>query len=69
MQERVVEFHRLVEIAVNLDKSLDDVKRLATTATKKKATFWINKLHAWVVENYERDGIIERRYNKWFGDE
>ena len=53
------DFHYLIEIAVNLNKSFEEEKRLCTPKTRKDTIFWKEKLKEWVKVNYEDAGIIK----------
>ncbi|HEY9362141.1 MAG TPA: hypothetical protein VIQ00_02685 [Chitinophagaceae bacterium] len=52
-------FHYLIEIAVNLNKSFEQEKRLSTPKTRKDTAFWKEKLKEWVKVNYENAGIVK----------
>lgn len=50
-------FHVLIEIAVNLDKCIEDEKNFSTPEKRIKRERWENKLKKWIKINYEDPGI------------
>lgn len=60
--------HNLIEIAKKLSDALDNEENLSTPQTRWMKTYWRNHLREWLKENYEKDGINEERYKKYFGE-
>lgn len=50
------DFHRLIEIAVKLNKAFEDEKRLSTIKTRGNVTMWQKRLKEWIEVNYNDNG-------------
>lgn len=62
--ENIKDFHYLIEIAVKLNRALNDCERVPSPSRRKDVSFWKNKLQEWIETNYEYDGVnreIEKR--------
>ena len=51
------DFHYLIEIAVNLNKSIEEERRLSTPSGRNKKIFWEKKMKEWLEDNYNDPGI------------